>query len=248
LSRYRRRTVALGVVAALALLGVAGTLVSSGASSHREAPLISEDPAADNTDTFAFVSPDRPGTITLIANWIPFEEPTGGPNFYKFGDDVKLTINIDNNGDAVDDIVYEFRFQTKIRNPNTFLYNTGPITSLDDPDFNIRQSYSIARVEHGHRSVLASDLATPPVNIGPRSTPNYEALASAAIHSLNDGSKVFAGQRDDPFFVDTGSVFDLLGLRPFNQAHLIKLPTEPGRDGLSGYNTHAIAFRCRSPV
>jgi hypothetical protein len=235
--------VALGVVAALALLGVAGTIVPSGASSHREAPLISEDPAADNTDTYAFVSPDRPDTVTLVANWIPFEEPTGGPNFNKFGDDVKFTINIDNDGDAVDDIVYEFRFQTEIRNPNTFLYNTGPITSLDDPDFNIRQSYSIARVEHGDRSVLASGLATPPVNIGPRSTPNYAALASAAIHSLEDGSKVFAGQRDDPFFVDTGSVFDLLGLRPFNQAHLIKLPTEPGRDGISGYNTHTIALQ-----
>jgi hypothetical protein len=243
LSRNHRRIVALGAVAALALLGVAGTIVPSGASSHREAPLISEDPAADDTDTFAFISPDKPNTVTLVANWIPFEEPTGGPNFYKFGDDVKYTINVDNNGDAVDDIVYEFRFQTKIRNPNTFLYNTGPITSLDDPDFNIRQSFSIARVEHGRRKLLASGLATPPVNIGPRSTPNYAALASAAVHSLKDGSKVFAGQRDDPFFVDTGSVFDLLGLRPFNQAHLIKLPTEPGRDGLSGYNTHTIALQ-----
>ena len=232
-----------GVAAALALLVVLGTIAPSGASSHREAPLISQDPVADNTDTYAFVSPDKPDTVTLVANWIPLEEPAGGPNFNKFGDDVNYTINVDNNGDAVDDVVYEFRFRTTVRNPNTFLYNTGPITSLDDPDFNVRQSYSVARVEHGYRSVIASGLATPPVNIGPRSTPNYPSLASAAIHALKGGTKVFAGQRDDPFFVDLGSVFDLAGLRPFNQAHLIKLPTAPGRDGVSGYNTHTIALQ-----
>ena len=232
-----------GVVATLALLAVVGTVVPSGASSHREAPLISQDPVADNTDTYAFVSPDKPNTVTLVANWIPLEEPAGGPNFNKFGDDVKYTVNVDNNGDAVDDIVYEFRFRTTVRNPNTFLYNTGPITSLNDPDFNIRQSYSVARVEHGDRKVIASGLATPPVNIGPRSTPDYASLASAAVHTLNDGTNVFAGQRDDPFFVDLGSVFDLAGLRPFNQAHLIKLPTAPGRDGVSGYNTHTIALQ-----
>ncbi len=232
-----------GLAVLLALVAVASMLVPSGASSHREAPLISQDPVADNTDTYAFVSPDKPNTVTLVANWIPLEEPAGGPNFNKFGDDVKYAINIDNNGDAVDDIVYEFRFRTAVQNQNTFLYNTGPITSLNDPDFNIRQLYSVARVEHGKRTTLASGLATPPVNIGPRSTPNYESLAAMAIYSLKDGSKVFAGQRDDPFFVDLGSVFDLAGLRPFNAAHAIPLATAPGRDGVSGYNTHSIALQ-----
>jgi hypothetical protein len=232
-----------GFAAVLALIAVVSMIVPSGASSHREAPLISQDPVADNTDTYAFVSPDKPNTVTLVGNWIPLEEPAGGPNFNKFGDDVKYTINVDNNGDAVDDIVYEFRFHTAVQDQGTFLYNTGPITSLTDPDFNIRQLYSVARVEHGNRRVLASGLATPPANIGPRSTPNYQDLAEMATYSLGDGIKVFAGQRDDPFFVDLGSVFDLAGLRPFNAAHLIPRPAAPGRDGVSGYNTHTIALQ-----
>jgi len=243
LSRFRKLAAVGATVTALALVTALAATGPSVASSHREAPLISEDPVADNTDTYVFVSPDRPDTVTFVANWIPLEEPAGGPNFNKFGDDVKYTINVDNDGDAVDDIVYEFRFRTKIQNRNTFLYNTGPITSLDDPDFNIRQSYSVAKVQDGRRSVVASGLATPPVNIGPRSTPDYEALAKAAVSNLKDGSRVFAGQRQDPFYVDLGSAFDLLGLRPLNQAHLIKLPTAKGVDGVGGYNTHSVVLQ-----
>src|SRR3954451_7170997 len=130
-----RKFVSYGVGAVL-ILGAAYVGI---ASSHREAPLISADPLADNTDVYAFVSPDAPDTVTLIANWIPLEAPGGGPNFYKFGDDVLYRINIDNDGDAEDDIVYEFRFKSQVLNKNTFLYNTGPITSLTDPDFNVRQ-------------------------------------------------------------------------------------------------------------
>jgi hypothetical protein len=243
LSSYRRLVAVISVVATLGLLASLTALSPTRASSHREAPLISEDPVADNTDTYVWRSPDRPDTVTLVGNWIPLEEPAGGPNFNKFGDDVKYTLNVDNDGDAVDDIVYEFRFRTSVQNSNTFLYNTGPITSLDDPDFNIRQSYSVAKVENGRRTMVASGLATPPVNIGPRSTPNYEALAAAAVANLNGGGKVFAGQRDDPFFVDLGSAFDLLGLRPLNQAHLIKRPTEKGVDGVGGFNTHSIVLQ-----
>jgi hypothetical protein len=243
LSRYRRLVAVLSVVATLGLLASLTALSPTRASSHREAQLISEDPVADNTDTYVWRSPDRPDTVTLVGNWIPLEEPAGGPNFNKFGDDVKYTLNVDNDGDAEDDIVYEFRFRTNIQNRNTFLYNTGPITSLNDPDFNIRQSYSIAKVENGRRTVVASGLDTPPVNIGPRSTPNYEALAAQAVYNLNGGGKVFAGQRDDPFFVDLGSAFDLLGLRPLNQAHLIKRPTEKGVDGVGGFNTHSIVLQ-----
>ena len=224
-----------GLVAGAVLLGVA--------SSHREAPLISADPLADNTDVYAFVSPGAPDTVTLIANWIPLEAPNGGPNFYKFGDDVLYRINIDNDGDANDEIVYEFRFRTRIQNKQTFLYNTGPIASLDDPNFNIRQTYSVTRIDRQGRHALADNLATPPVNVGARSTPNYDALANAAIYTLPDGSRVFAGQRDDPFFVDLGSVFDLLGLRPFNAAHVIPLPPAPGVDGLKGINVHTVAIQ-----
>ncbi|MCX9074299.1 MAG: DUF4331 family protein, partial [Candidatus Methanoperedens sp.] len=111
-------------------------------TSHREAPAISKDPVADNTDVYAFVSPDQPDTVTLITNFIPLEEPAGGPNFFQFGDDVLYEIKVDNDGDGIEDITYQFRFKTVFRNPGTFLYNTGPINSLDDPDWNIRQFYS----------------------------------------------------------------------------------------------------------
>src|SRR5437016_1757243 len=160
-------------------------------SSHREAPSISNDPVADNTDFYAFVSPDRSDTVTLIANYIPLEGPDGGPNFYNFGDDVLYEIHIDNNGDGRSDITYQFRFQTHIQNPNTFLYNTGVIDSLTSQFWNFRQSYSVTRVD-GHGShLLASGLACPPVNVGIRSTPNYAALAAAAVHPLAGGTRVF---------------------------------------------------------
>jgi hypothetical protein len=237
-----------GAVAAAAALAAAGgpSPDPATASSHREAPLIADDPAADNTDLYAFVSPDDPSKVTIIANYIPLEEPAGGPNFHKFDDNVRYKIYVDNNGDAREDITYTFRFRTQVQNPNTFLYNNGRITSLDDPDFNVRQSYSVTRIRRSpalEGTVLGTGIPTPPVNIGPRSTPDYESLASAAVDDLPGGIKVFAGQRDDPFFVDLGSVFDLLGLRPFNPAHLIPLGAEMGVDGVGGFNTHTIALQ-----
>ena len=213
-------------------------------SSHREAPEISKDPVADNTDVYAFVSPDRPNTVTLIANYVPLQGPAGGPNFYEFGDDVLYEIHIDNDGDAVEDITYQFRFQTQLRNPNTFLYNTGPITALDSPNWNKRQFYSVTKVDaNGNATVLASGLACPPCNIGPHSTPNYAALAQAAVHHLSSGETVFAGQRAEGFYVDLGSVFDLLDLRPFQNLHLNPMAAAPGVDGTQRLNVHSIAIQ-----
>src|ERR1700730_15725935 len=178
-------------------------------SSHREAPEIAKDPVADNTDTYAFVSPDRPDTVTLITNYIPLEGPAGGPDFYEVGDDVLYEVSIGNKGAAIADVPYQFRCTTTLRNPNTFLYNTGPITSLSSPNWNRRQFYSVTKVVHDHDGQLAEDLSCPPCNIGPRSTPNYAALANAAVHRLASGEAVFAGQRDEGFYVDLGSIFDL---------------------------------------
>lgn len=216
---------------------------TAAASSHAEAPLISEDPRADNTDLYAFVSPDRPDTVTIVANYIPLEAPASGPNFPAFDDSVRYEINVDNNGDGKEDLSYQFRFKTITRNPATFLYNTGPIGSLSDPNWNRVQTYSVTLVQDGHETVLGEDLPTPPDNIGPRSTPNYPALAAAAVNQVGDGIKVFAGQRDDPFFVDLGSVFDLAGLRPFNPFHAFPLAAAPGRDALAQFNTHTIAIQ-----
>ncbi len=216
-------------------------------TSHREAPKISKDPVADNTDLYAFVSPDNTDTVTILANYIPLEEPAGGPNFNSFGDDVLYEILIDNNGDAKEDITYQFRFKTSIGNRESFLYNTGPINSLDDPNWNVRQSYSVKKVSgarrNGTSTVLGTDLPTPPVNIGPRSTPNYVSLAKAAINSLSDGSKVFAGQRDEAFYVDLGSIFDLGTIRPFQHLHLIPTPDAFGVDTTKGFSVHTIAVQ-----
>jgi hypothetical protein len=213
-------------------------------SSHREAPEISKDPVADNTDVYAFVSPDQPDMITLIMNYIPLEGPAGGPNFFEFGDDVLYELHVDNDGDAIDDVTYQFSFQTELRNPDTFLYNTGQISSLDDPNWNKRQFYTVTRVEeHGKKTVLAEMLASPPCNIGPFSTPNYAALAEAAVHSLPTGETVFAGQRAEGFYVDLGSVFDLLDLRPFQDLHLNPMAATAGVNGTNRLNVHSIALQ-----
>ena len=237
-----KKLILCGAVAAL----VAFQMLPGTASSHREAPLISQDPTADNTDLYAFVSPDKPDTVTLIANYIPLEQPAGGPNFPAFDDSVLYEIHVDNNGDTREDLTYQFRFNTETRNPESFLYNTGQITSLSDTNWNRPQTYSVTLVrgdKHGHGELLGRNIPTPPDNIGPRSTPNYDALASAAITTLPNGIKVFAGQRDDAFFVDLGSIFDLAGLRPFNPLHIIPLPATPGHDGVANFNTHAIAMQ-----
>lgn len=219
-------------------------------SSHREAPEIAKDPVADSTDLYAFVSPDRPDTVTIIANYVPLEAPAGGPNFFEFGDDVLYDILIDNDGDGKADIIYAFEFTNEVTNPNTFLYNTGPITSLTDANWNRRQFYKVTRIDtHSGQSVVLGDhLACPPCNIGPRSTPAtgahpYTDLVAAAIHDLPGGKKVFAGQRREGFYVDLGSIFDLGGLRPFNPLHVIPLPAETSVDATKDLNVHSIAIQ-----
>jgi hypothetical protein len=215
-------------------------------SSHREAPGILKDPTADNTDTYAFRTPNN--TVTFVTNYIPVQAPAGGPNFYEFGDDVAYDINIDNDGDGRADITYRFRFETRNTNPNTFLYNTGPITKLDDATWNRRQRYSVTKVvrKPGKDPVfvpLASGVPCPPCNIGPRSTPNYPALAAQAVKKLRTGELVFAGQRAECFYVDLGSIFDLGTLRPFQNLHLIPTDPKPGVDTLAQVNVHTIAIQ-----
>ena len=217
-------------------------------SSHREAPEISKDPVADSTDVYAFVSPDRPDTVTLIANYIPLEGPAGGPNFYSFGDEVRYEIHIDNDGDAQPDVTFQFSFRTELRDPGTFLYNTGPILSLGSPNWNSRQFYTVTRVANGRSVVLGSGLACPPCNIGPLSTPDYAGLAAAAVHDLPGGIKVFAGQRAEGFYVDLGAVFDLADLRPFENLHAqygMNVFSGPaaGVNATAQLNVHSIAIQ-----
>lgn len=212
-------------------------------SSHREAPEISKDPVADSTDVYAFVSPDRPDTVTILTNYIPLEDPAGGPNFFEFGDDVLYRINIDNDNDGRPELIYEFTFETRNTNPNTFLYNTGPIDRNDSPNFNRRQYFDVHEVRNGKRRRIANDLLSPPCNVGLRSTPHYAALADAAIYDIAGGIRVFAGQRLDGFYVDLGSVFDLAALRPFQHLHLIPTPQAPGVNSLRSFNVHTLAIQ-----
>lgn len=220
------------------------TAVPMLASSHSEAPLISMDRFADNTDTYAFrsVEAGREGFVTLIANYIPLQEPGGGPQWFRFDDSVLYEIKIDNTGDGLEDISYQFQFTTQTVNNDTVLGQStvnenGVISSLTDADYNMPQTYTVRRTDRfRNRSgrTLAAGLRTPPANIGPRVTPNYEQnLGQPAVYGLPGGGKVFAGTRDEYFYIDLG-VFDALNLR--------SVGSSGGIDTTKSYNVSTIAI------
>jgi uncharacterized protein DUF4331 len=214
-------------------------------SSHREAPGISGDPAADNTDVYAFVSPDDPDFVTLIANFVPLEDPAGGPNFYEFDDDVRYDIRVDNDGDGLTDIIYRFRFNTVVANPETFLYNVGPIDDINSPNWNRKQFATLTRIDlsHDHTEVLATNRPCPPVNIGPVSCPNYFHVAIQGVHEITGNRTMFTGQRAEGFYVDLGAIFDLGILRPFQNLHFSGMPAAPGINAAKAKNIHTIALK-----
>src|SRR5919202_917616 len=222
-----KKVILLLVVAGAAAAAVAVALArgpapqAGNASSHREAPLISEDPSADNTDLYAFRSPDKPDTFTIISNWIPGEDPAAGPNYYTFSPSARYNIYLDRNGDGKPDVTFRVRFQRK---PGQFF--------LGDTV----QPYTVTKIVGKQSSVVATG-TTPPNNIGPRSTPNYHDLAAKGIFPLEGGGSVFAGQRDDGFFGDIGAIFDLLAIRKgVGNAG-------GGKDFLAGYAVHTIALQ-----
>ena len=209
------------VVAAIAAAATIGPGASR-ASSHREAPLISEDPSADLTDLYAFRSPDKPNTVTLLANVLPGEDPAAGPNWYTFSPGARYNIKVDTDGDVKPNVIYRFQFQTK----------TGPYFLGDTA-----QPFTVTRVEGGKTTVVAKG-TTAPNNIGPRSTPDYHALATKSIASFDGGaSKAFAGQRDDPFFGDVGAIFDLVAIRKGTGN------AGGGKDFFSGYGVHTYGIQ-----
>ena len=246
--RSRRQRIRRGVAAGAVLTLVGGVFATdggpgpAGASSHREAPTIAGDPRADNTDVYAFVSPDDPSKVTIISNWIPFEEPNGGPNFYDWADSsnsggatTKYNIKIDSNGDALPDLTYSWVFTNHVRDANNqFLYNTGVISSLTDPDLNVFQTYTLTVTDAlGATTTLLTDKQAAPSIVGPASTPDYSVLRQQATYDLTGGGKTYAGQADDPFFLDL-RVFDLLYGGNLSEA---------GQDTLAGYNVNTIALQ-----
>ncbi len=246
----------------LLLLIALAVALPAGASSHREAPGIAADPAIDATDLYAFVSPDRPDTVTLIANYIPVEAAYGGPNFFGFADwpAAQYEIHVDNNGDAVEDVTFLFQFRTETANGGTFLYNTGPINVDPKPKgrnaytgLNVYQYYRVFMVKGPRRAgekaseLLGEFLPVAPNNVGPKSIKDYDSLAKAAVREVKNGVKVFAGPRDDPFFINLGRTFDLLNIDPVlpggRDQDAGKAP-----DHLAGFNVHTIALQIPIPL
>jgi Domain of unknown function (DUF4331) len=235
-SGNRRKTI-VGAISSLLvlLLGVAllGPMAAN-ASSHREAPLTAADPQIDGTDLYAFRSPDHQHKITIISNWIPFEEPAGGPNFFSFASGVNYDVKIDNNGDARADVIYRWTFADHYRHPNTFLYNTGPVTTLKDPNLNFYQTYKLYEIRRGHSPKLMRTGIAAPSDVGDASMPDYARLARQAVDTFDNGaSRTFAGQADDPFFLDL-RVFDLIYGGNFG---------EIGTDTLNGFNVNVLALQ-----
>ena len=209
------------------------------ASSHGEAPLTAADPQIDQTDLYAFVSPDASDSVTFVSSWIPFEEPAGGPNFYLWAEKTNYDIKVDNDGDAKADLTFRWNFKTHYRNGSTFLYNTGEVTSLDDTDLNIYQTYDLTRIRAGGgERVLLDNAPVAPSNVGEASMPNYNSdLFDAATTNFGGGSAYsWVGQSDDAFFLDL-RVFDLL-----YGADL----TEVGDDTLAGFNVNTMALQIPS--
>ena len=238
-SRTARRWSLVAAVALAAALAVPLAI----SSSHREAPNIMLDPAADNTDVYAWTAPGAEDAITIASDWIPGQVPANGPNFFRFDDRARYYNNIDNNGDGVADIRYRFTFDTNVRNPNSFLY-AGPGTQdFSDPKLNVSQTYDLVREEYSPKGKLTSkkkiakNLPVAPPNIGPKTFPNYGNFVAQATRTLPNGTKLFVGTRDDPFFVDLGATFDAINVRAGtgNQGQ--------GRDDLSGYWTSATVMQ-----
>src|SRR5919199_2700659 len=242
LTGSRARRLLVGVSAMAVAAAGTTTLLGPGtgvASSHREAPLVAGDPQVDDTDLYAFVSPDKPDTVTLVGNWYPFEEPNGGPNFYPFATDARYNINIDNDGDAKPDVVYSWTFTNHYRDDSgQFLYNTGPVKSLDDPNLNFYQTYDTTVTVGGTTKTLMSNAIAAPSYTGAASMPDYASLRQQAVRPLPDGGQQFVGQSDDPFFLDL-RVFDLLYGTNLKEA---------GHDTLSGYNVNTIAVQVPKSV
>jgi hypothetical protein len=244
-----RRSKALGAASVAAL--VAGSLAVSGSfsSSHREAPKILTDPTADNTDVYAFTAKDAPGSLTVVANWIPLEEPAGGPYFGKLDPKARYYVKIDNTGDGREDVAYRWKFNQRFRNPESFLYAAPTVTTADDPDINFVQTYDLYRETYDrrgkreHSKLIANDVPVAPDNVGPKTIPNYEAVSNDAIAPVRGGGKTFVGPADDAFFVDLGAIFDGINIDKPGRPNIGLGNQGGGKDDVSSYNTHSFVLQ-----
>jgi uncharacterized protein DUF4331 len=243
-----RKLKVLGAASAAAL--AAGALAVSGSigSSHREAPNILKDPTADNTDVYAYTAKDAPGSLTVVANWVPLEEPAGGPYFGKLDPNARYYVKIDNTGDGYEDVAYRWDFKQRFRNPNSFLYAAPTVTTVDDPDINFVQSYDLYKETYKNRRLrnvkkLANDVPVAPDNVGPKTIPNYEPVSNGAVRPVRGGGKTFVGPADDAFFVDLGAVFDGINIDKPGRPNIGLGNQGGGKDDVSSYNVHSFVLQ-----
>jgi hypothetical protein len=237
----------LAFLAALLAAGLAVPL--SIGSSHREAPRILKDPTADNTDVWAFTAPDAPGSLTVVANWIPFADPAGGPNFYPLDENARYYVKIDNTGDGYEDVAYRWKFKTRYRNPDSFLYAAPQVTSVDDPDVNLVQTYDLYKETYNKNRKLvrtkriANDAPVVPDNVGPKTIPNYAQVEAGGVTSLRGGGKTIVAPADDAFFADLGVIFDGINIDQPGRPNIGLGNQGGGKDDLSGYNTKSFVLQ-----
>jgi hypothetical protein len=244
-----RRSKALGAASAAAL--IAGSMAVSGVfgSSHREAPNILKDPTADNTDVYAFTAADAPGSLTVVANWIPLADPAGGPNFFPLDEDARYYIKIDNTGDGYEDVAYRWDFDTKFRNPNSFLYAVPPVNSVNDRNLNLVQTYDLYKEEYNKdRKMVSSrrivdDAPVVPDNVGPKTMPNFAQIEAGGVVPLKGGGKTIVTPADDAFFVDLGTIFDGINLDKPGRPNIGLGNQGGGKDDVAGYNTKSFVLQ-----
>jgi hypothetical protein len=247
-----RRSSVLGAAAVASLAAGSLAVTSVIGSSHREAPSILADPTADNTDLYAFTAPDAPGSLTIVSNWIPFEDPSSGPYFGKLDPRARYYVKIDNTGDGREDVAYRWQFKQRFRNPGSFLYAAPTVDSVDDPDINFVQTYDLYRETYNRKGELkrslriSNNLPVAPDNVGPKTIPNYEAVSNDAIAPVKGGGKTFVGPADDAFFIDLGTVFDGINIgtpSPPARPNIGLGNQGGGKDDVASYNTHSFVLQ-----
>jgi hypothetical protein len=243
-----RRSAFLGAASVAALAAGALAVSSGSGSSHREAPDILGAPQVDNTDLYAWTTPDAPGSLTVVANWIPFEDPSGGPYFGKLDPKARYYVKIDNTGDGREDVAYRWQFKQRFRNPNSFLYAAPTVDSVDDPDINFVQTYDLYRETYrngrqtGERRI-ARDVPVAPDNVGPKTIPDYAKVSAGAVRSLGNGGKTFVGPADDAFFIDLAAAFDGINIDKPGRPGIGLGNQGGGKDDVAGYNTHSFVLQ-----
>ncbi|HEX5980486.1 MAG TPA: DUF4331 domain-containing protein [Thermoleophilaceae bacterium] len=232
-----------------ALLAVAVAVPLSIGSSHREAPNILKDPTADNTDVWAFTAPDAPGKLTVVANWIPLADPAGGPNFYPLDENARYYVKIDSTGDGYEDVAYRWKFTTRFRNPNSFLYAAPTVDSVNDPDINLVQTYDLYKETYNKNRRLVgskrivSNAPVVPDNVGPKTIPNYAQVEAGGVVPVKGGGRTIVAPADDAFFVDLGAIFDGVNIDKPGRPNIGLGNQGGGKDDVAGYNTKSFVLQ-----